>query len=336
MTTRPHDALFRSAFEHPEAAAAELRHVLPRELVEAIDFTTLRLEPGSFVDPHLADRHTDLLFSTSIAGRPAHVYLLLEHQSTPDPRMPLRLLVYMVRIWERWTDTNPEDPLPPIIPVVVMHPTHGPPMPTRLHDLVAPPPASIPGLAHSVPDFRITIDDISFATDGELRSRSLAAFPMLALSLLRDGRDEASLFANLETWAAAYAAVAAAPSGIHAFERLMRYVELRLSDEQLATFHARLIELAPTTESMVMRYSERLIAEGEAKGEAKGEARGLLQGRLETQRDILRRLLARRFGTLDLSTLARVDTAESAELEVWLDRIVLAADLDAVFRDDRH
>ena len=89
VTSRPHDALFRSAFEHPDDAAGEVRHVLPPGVVEAIDWSTLRLEPGSFIDPELADRHSDLLFSAWIADAPALIYLLLEHQSTPDPRMPL-------------------------------------------------------------------------------------------------------------------------------------------------------------------------------------------------------------------------------------------------------
>lgn len=81
-----------------------------------------------------------------------------------------------------------------------------------------------------------------------------------------------------------------------------------------------------------MRYSERLIAEGEAKGEAKGR----VEGRLEAQRDILRTQLARKFGPLDASTLARIEAATPAELERWLERIVLAEDLDAVLRDETH
>jgi hypothetical protein len=35
-------------------------------------------------------------------GGEALVYVLLEHQSTFDPRMPLRLLQYLVRVWEAW------------------------------------------------------------------------------------------------------------------------------------------------------------------------------------------------------------------------------------------
>lgn len=106
--------------------------------------------------------------------------------------------------------------------------------------------------------------------------------------------------------------------------------ELRhvLPGEIAERFRARLIELAPTTEAMVMRYSERLIAEG--------EARGRERGRLEAQRDILRTQLSSKFGPLDASVQARIDTAAEPELQRWLERIVVDGDLDAVFRDDLH
>ncbi|MBC8072562.1 MAG: Rpn family recombination-promoting nuclease/putative transposase, partial [Deltaproteobacteria bacterium] len=84
MTSRPHDALFRSAFEQPAHAAGTLRHVLSADLAAAVDWRTLRLEPGSFVDPELADHHTDLLFSARLGGAAALIYVLLEHQSTAD------------------------------------------------------------------------------------------------------------------------------------------------------------------------------------------------------------------------------------------------------------
>lgn len=64
-TKTPHDALFKSVFQQPESAAAELRHVLPAEHVAAIDWSTLKLEPGSYVDEALADQQSDLAFSAN-------------------------------------------------------------------------------------------------------------------------------------------------------------------------------------------------------------------------------------------------------------------------------
>ena len=79
-------------FSNPENAASELRLVLPAPLSAAIEWSTLELCPGSFVDPRLSQQHTDLLFKVRYAGHDAHLYVLFEHQSTEDSLMPSRIL----------------------------------------------------------------------------------------------------------------------------------------------------------------------------------------------------------------------------------------------------
>ena len=52
-------------------------------------------------------------------GAPAWLYVLLEHQSTPDAWLRLRLLKYSIRIWERDRRRHPnEEQLRPIVPLV--------------------------------------------------------------------------------------------------------------------------------------------------------------------------------------------------------------------------
>ena len=121
MTSTPHDALFKSTFERPEHAAAELRHMLSPKISAAIRWSTLALEPGSFVDAELADHHSDLLFSAQVevCKERVLVYLLFEHQSTNDPMMAQRLLTYMTRIWDRYRKTHPGEYLPLVVPALL-------------------------------------------------------------------------------------------------------------------------------------------------------------------------------------------------------------------------
>jgi len=99
---QPHDKVFKKAFGRLDLSRSFFRNYLPPRLVEAIDWNTLQLEPGSFVDERLAGSASDLLFSARVRGDPVFLYFLFEHQSTVDPAMPFRLLGYMVRIWEDW------------------------------------------------------------------------------------------------------------------------------------------------------------------------------------------------------------------------------------------
>ncbi|MSR47220.1 MAG: hypothetical protein EXS13_09170 [Planctomycetes bacterium] len=139
MTHHPHDHLVRSVFVLPEHAAAELRAVLPAAVLARLDLATLRVLPSAFIDDALRGREADLLFTANGRGcdhngdgdgagdsgpseREWIVHLLLEHQSRVDHGLPLRLLEYQLRIWERWRREHPEaDRLPPIVVVVLCH-----------------------------------------------------------------------------------------------------------------------------------------------------------------------------------------------------------------------
>lgn len=80
----------------------------------------MECQETTFLDETLARRSSDLLFSVDWKGSEAYLYCLFEHQSRSDPRMPLRLLRYMVRIWDRWEREHPVEPkFPIIIPVVL-------------------------------------------------------------------------------------------------------------------------------------------------------------------------------------------------------------------------
>jgi predicted transposase/invertase (TIGR01784 family) len=84
-----------------------------------VDWSSLRLEPGSFGDSQFRRHESDLLFSAPFAGSKALIYCLFEHQTREEPTIALRLLRYMVRIWETQLTKEPGKPLPVILPVVL-------------------------------------------------------------------------------------------------------------------------------------------------------------------------------------------------------------------------
>jgi predicted transposase/invertase (TIGR01784 family) len=118
--TQPHDSLFRFVFGKPVHAASELRAVLPAPLADRLNLANMHPVNGSFVDEELTNRHADVLMRTTLDGREAFVYVLIEHQSSPDRMMPLRMLRYLIRIWDRFLEEHPKAKrLPMIVPLVV-------------------------------------------------------------------------------------------------------------------------------------------------------------------------------------------------------------------------
>ncbi len=325
-TNTPHDALFKSIFSQPDEVAAELQHVLSDELVAAIDWSTLTLEPGSFVDPELSHHHTDLLFSARASGERVLVYLLFEHQSTPDVHMPLRLLDYMVQIWSLHAKNDPSDPLPLIIPALLAQVPGGWRGPTRFSAMFDRGAQRLGGAV--IPDFSFAVDDLHHASDDDLVARGLSAQATLALWAMRDARDRATLLARLTRWAGLLEDLARSPNGEDALGLLLRYIAAVSGDLQLADFRATLAGKAPTAEAIAMTIAEILEAKVRAAGRAEGRAAGRAEGEAQGVRKSILAVLEARGLHVPRQTRARLQAC--ADIET-LDRLlVTAASIDRV------
>ena len=327
MTPRPHDALFKSAFESSRDAADLLRELLPPRIAEAISWEHLSDSSGSFVDITLDDSHCDLLFSTRLrTGEPAFLYLLLEHQSTSDPAMPLRGLSYQVRIWERFRKDERGTWLPPIIAAVISHAPGGWTTPRSLAEMFDPSVMAVPGVDALVPQFSLIIDDLAHRTDEELRQRSLAAFPKLALWLLRDAHDPLRMLHSFDGWAPTMLDVLRASNGADRFPTLVTYMYwvAHLYKDEL---RAKIDQLDPRAKDIAMTIAEDLLMEGQIKGEIKGR----MEGRMDTLR---RQLLCKfKLQNLDATQETRLRTATPEVLDRYVERVLTANSMAEVFED---
>ena len=117
----PHDKLFRASMQYPEVAREFLELHLPESIKKGLDFTTLVACPNSFIDEELKLLQSDVLLKALVFGEETYLYVLAEHQSKPDPLMPLRLMKYMIKIWDfhcQQFSTKSALPLPVIVPLV--------------------------------------------------------------------------------------------------------------------------------------------------------------------------------------------------------------------------
>jgi hypothetical protein len=278
VTSSPHDALFKAAFSSPEHAAPQLRALLPASVAALLDWPSLQLQPGSFLDEALAATHSDLLFSALLAGHPSLLYLLFEHQSSPDVWMPFRVLRYQVRIWEAYLKENPgEVHLPPIAVVVLSHDPGGWTAAHTMHELFDPELMALPDLAALVPQFRLVVDDLATVTDATLQARALAAFPRLVLWALRDARTPERLVSTLRDWSGVLVELLSAPNGMEALRSLLRYIFLvadRGTFEQVSETVQHLPAPIQVTGQTIAQWLEQ-------RGREAGREAGLREGKEE-------------------------------------------------------
>jgi len=162
ITPDPHDRFFKETFGRKEFAVPFLQGVVPAGLGEQIDWSSLEREESTFLDEILAMRSSDLLFSAKWLKGRAYLYCLFEHQSTSDWKMPLRMLRYMVRIWDRWERDYPaEGKLPLIVPIVLYQGRGGWKGAPDLRSMVAIPSEVLDDWQTFVPMFTYPVVDVS-------------------------------------------------------------------------------------------------------------------------------------------------------------------------------
>lgn len=138
---------------------AELLRLVDEDVARPLDFEKAERVNRSFVSEELEKLESDVVYKVPFrtGKRAVWVYVLVEHQSKPDPMMGLRLLSYMVELWQNQQREWEDDRAPrsarrllPIIPVVFYTGAQKwtkPPSVAALMDLPI-------GLTEFVPSFR--------------------------------------------------------------------------------------------------------------------------------------------------------------------------------------
>ncbi len=314
---QPHDGLFKFAFAQREHAVGLLRAVLPQDVIAAIAWDSVSLEQGTFVDPALRRRHTDLLFSARIADGKAFLYTLIEHQRSVDPLMIFRGGVYLMRAWEHMVRETPQrSQLPPIVLIVVHNGgARGWTAATAFEELVAAPEPARTALRPFIPHFRMRLVDLSPGQASGLADQALTAMGEVVLWCLSVAGDTERFRRELGTIQGALDAMLAAPNAMDALLAMVRY--LRVTQPALDPFEmVKLLEdsVSPEEKAMVVDVLDVFKVRGREEGRAK----------------MLLAQLKARFGAVPADVKARILDAKEPALARWSLRVLTAPSLAEV------
>ena len=297
----PHDSFFKAVFGDLERSRQFFRAYLPAGLANELDLDRLQLEKASFVEESLRQRHADLLFSTVLkSGIVTFLYLLFEHQSTPERDMPFRLLRYLVRIIAQHREQHrQESRYLVIVPVVLYHGTESWNVPLRFSEITE----FRQDVGIQLLDFEYVLIDLSRYPDQFLMERLELE---LALSLLRHVHDE-NFLAHFQRILPLLLQLRHRKTGLEYIETILRYIYY---SRDKAEWHD-LIEIMhrsdPIIEEVAMTtIAEHLIQQGEIKGQL-AEAHRVLQELLEEEFGPVPSALAEKLQQIhDLDTLQKL------------------------------
>ena len=286
---QPHDRLFRKVFSEPAEAAGLLRAYVPSWLVDTLDWSSLTLMPASYVDDELRASESDLLFAVEWrpgAAEPGdlrrslRLYLLFEHQSSPDRLMRFRLLKYCCGIWDdflRSAEAKETPDLPPIVPLVFYQGESRWHHATEFSELFAEPAKRWPW----TPQFEHLLVDQSQADVEAVPGETLGRAAQLALmAAARRELREALAREALARTVRLMGELDRAGQG-ERFRAVVFYVLRTQDKETLREFFAALRREVRGPGGDMMTYAEELIREGRQEGELKGRQEGVLKGRQE-------------------------------------------------------
>ena len=274
----PHDKLFRTVFSDATEAADFLRGSVPETLSRELDWSTLTLLDGSFIDEALSESESDLLYQLEHgpSQERVQVYILFEHQSSADAWMRFRLLKYCCRIWDHSFRDRPEQvQLRPILPLVFYQGKRSWQHATEFAEL-------FPAVMRDwwfVPHFAHTLIDQSglepAAVQGGVKGRLLQLLLLAAFRQpLREALDQAAQL------------LAALPpsGGVDYLRVFVRYVVATQDTEAVKAFGAAMQRHAAGSGGEIMTYAQELLQEGERKGRQEGKQEGERKGKQEGER----------------------------------------------------
>lgn len=271
---KKHDPLARKFLTDITVAKEFLNLYLEPKILELCDLSSLEIDSGSYVEEDLKVHFSDVVYKVNLKENAGCVYIynLVEHQSSPEKLMPLRIIRYQLAIIQKHLDKYGEGALPLVVPMVFYNGSQSPyPYPYDIADLFFD-----KELFDQVQLGKFRLIDLTVMPQDEiLRHGKIAVLEMLAKYIhVRD------IKAVLEYIIASINVARAHGLTESLFKGAFTYLSDAREISEMKLVVEQLIKTVPEYREIIMTYSESLRQEG--------ELRGKLEGKLEIAKELLK------------------------------------------------
>src|SRR5688572_21344642 len=302
QTTQPHDRLIKKLLSNPGITRDILNLYLPKSAIQLMDLTHLTLQRDSFIDDEHRAFAVDLLFKTRIQNEDGYVWLLLEHQSTDDPWLPVRIFKYMALIWDHLRKTSKTPKVPLIYPLIIYNGQRPYSSTLTLSEMIQP--ASARALFDNLFKTPFPLIDLTTIEDDVLRQQAQDYVKGVSLLMtLKHVRDKALQLYFEQVLVKIFKQLDESGNRDEVVDMLYYLFKTNgyLDDREfLVILHN---EFSEEVENNMMTLEERAIQRGREKGLQEGLQRGLQQGSQQVLEETARRLFTE---GCDLSFISKI------------------------------
>ena len=276
-TSTPHDAVFKQFLTQADTARDFLAIHLPPALRQRCDLDTLQLESASFIEESLRAWYSDVLWSLKTASGEGYIYVVIEHQSSPDAQMAFRLMRYAIAAMQRHLDGG-HTKLPLVVPMLFYHGATSPyPFSLNWLDEFAD-----PQLAKTLYGCPFPLIDVTVMPDDDIVQHRRVALLELMQKHIRQ-RDLSGITESLA------AVVMLGYTNRRQLRMLFHYMLQYGNTAEPGVFLRRLARRLPQYEDTLMSIAQKLKQEGRQQGRLEGREEGHLEGLQEgSRREALR------------------------------------------------
>jgi hypothetical protein len=334
------DRVIREVLQYANNLRALLRAVAPK-LADHFNYHQLMVVTPSYLLDDWRERENDLLvrlpFQDEPAGRQVLVCVLVEHQSTVDQAMPLRLLVYAVLFWEQewkeWTDHHQRGQplrLTPVLPVVLHTGQELWDTSRRLSDLFDAPEVWQAWL----PSWQMPLWDLGEHAVKDLLASQESLWQ--ALAVVRAEQTSTEEFLSVFRTVLNLLEPLAAESKV-TWHQLVKMVLYWAHYRRPRREHAVLTEAARTSvreaqlQEEVQTMSELLEKNYEQEVYERGLTKGKAEGMAQGYRESLEEMLRQRFTEVSEAVRQRIASADVNQLKTALSRVNRISSPDDLF-----
>ena len=316
-----HDKSYKQIFSHAELVQQLVEGFAPPELVELIDFSTLTIVSGNYITPNLDERHDDVVWKVSIGDTYLYLYLLLEFQSTPDLKMPVRILQYVAALYDALIKSKAIDPkqLPPIFPIVIYNGDTRWKIATNINTIIHCPPILKPyqpNLSYYL------LDEGAYPTEALNDINNIVS----SIFNIENAKNDQQARVAIQRLAAT---VNALPNKTR-IDRVISHWVIRYLKHfraEIIIDHIELMEDTSMLATNVEKWFESAEQRGEQRGRQEGEGTGMVKMFLN--------MLAMRFPNFDVQAYKeKISSAAEDQLNRYSAKLFTAKTPEEVFADD--
>jgi predicted transposase/invertase (TIGR01784 family) len=137
MDRKAHDSAYKYLFSNKKIFHQLITRFVDLDFAKKITLDSIQPVDKSFIADDLTKRESDLIYQVNLNGQKLFIYILVEFQSTVDKTIPIRMLLYILHLYDLTYRNSTEGKLPAIFPILLYNGDENWTIPYQIEDLIS-------------------------------------------------------------------------------------------------------------------------------------------------------------------------------------------------------